>query len=460
MGSDWSALRLEDAGVTLLDCVHKTPPDAGKGVPYIAIPQMKNGHIDFSASPRLISREHYIEWTKKAKPQHNDVVLSRRCNPGETAYVPPEVKFALGQNLVLLRSDGAKVYPPFLRWLVKGPTWWEQVGKFINVGAVFDSLKCADIPEFELPIPPIHEQKAIAHILGTPDGRIELNRQMNETLEAMAQALFKSWFVDFDPVIDNALANGKEIPEELSEKAQARAALGDKRRPLPEEIRALFPDEFIHNEELGWIPKGWSCGSILEGAKLLSGGTPKTSISEYWDGDIPWASAKDVSQCGEAFLVTSDRNITLAGLDNSSTKIISKFTTVFVARGATTGRLTMFGDDMAMNQTCYGLRADSGMHFYTFCHSKHFIDSIVNAGHGSVFITITTKTFEASKVIHADKMVISNFEKLVSPIFNKVLSNQEKNRNFIKLRDTLLPKLLYGELRIPDAEKMVERIDG
>ncbi len=117
--------------------------------------------------------------------------------------------------------------------------------------------------------PLLPEQKAIAHVLGTLDDRIELNRQMNETLESMAQALFKSWFVDFDPVIDNALAGGKEIPEALKQKAQARAALGDKRRPLPEEIRTLFPDEFTYSDELGWIPKGWEVIHIRENCKLV-----------------------------------------------------------------------------------------------------------------------------------------------------------------------------------------------
>ncbi len=101
---------------------------------------------------------------------------------------------------MLLRADGTKVSPPFPRWLVRGPEWWEQIGKFLNVGAVFDSLRCAEVPNFELRIPPLPEQLAIAHILGTLDDKIELNRRMNETLEAMARALFKSWFVDFDPV--------------------------------------------------------------------------------------------------------------------------------------------------------------------------------------------------------------------------------------------------------------------
>lgn len=115
------------------------------------------------------------------------------------------------------------------------PAWWEQVNQFINVGAVFDSLKCADIPNFRLPVPPYEEQKAIAEILGELDDKIELNRRMNATLEAMAQALFKSWFVDFDPV---------------KAKAAGRAPEG-----MDADTAALFPSELVKSE-LGLIPKG------------------------------------------------------------------------------------------------------------------------------------------------------------------------------------------------------------
>ena len=158
----WPILSLREAGVSLIDCEHKTPPPAELGYPYIAIPQVKQGRIDL-ADVRLISEKHFIDWTRKAKPEAHDVILSRRCNPGETAFVPPGLECALGQNLVLLRADGSKVTPEFLRWLVRGPEWWEQTGKFINVGAVFDSLRCADVPNFELSIPTLSEQRAIAH---------------------------------------------------------------------------------------------------------------------------------------------------------------------------------------------------------------------------------------------------------------------------------------------------------
>ncbi len=239
MANEWENLSLEEAKVTLIDCDHRTPPATGNGYPYVTIPQLRAGRIDISDA-RRINSENYFEWTRRAKPIAYDVVLSRRCNPGETAFVPPDLEFALGQNLVLLRADGARIFPPFLRWLVRGPEWWEQIGKFLNVGAVFNSLKCADIPNFRLRIPPIPEQRAIAHILGTLDDKIELNRRMNETLEAMARALFKSWFVDFDPV---------------------RAKAEGRNPGLPKEIADLFPDRF-EDSELGEIPEGWKVGTL------------------------------------------------------------------------------------------------------------------------------------------------------------------------------------------------------
>jgi type I restriction enzyme S subunit len=200
MACEWKRTSLREAGVTLIDCDHRTPPAADSGFPYVAIPQLKEGRIVLN-DVRRISPEHFAEWTRKAKPQHHDVILSRRCNPGETAFVPAGLECALGQNLVLLRADGTKLFPPFLRWLLNGSDWWEQVGTFINVGAIFNSLKCADIPNFKMPLPPLVEQQAIAGVLGALDDKIELNRRMNATLEAMARALFQSWFVDFDPVL-------------------------------------------------------------------------------------------------------------------------------------------------------------------------------------------------------------------------------------------------------------------
>ena len=233
---DWPIPTLRDAGVQLIDCVHKTPAAQESGYPYIGIPQMKSGRLDFE-SARKISHEDFVDWTKKAKAQPHDVILSRRTNPGVTAIDRTGTEFALGQNLVLLRADGSRVDPAFLKWLVRSPAWWREIGKFINVGAVFDSLRCADVPNFELPIPPLAVQLRIAEILDSLHDKIELNRRMNDTLEAMARALFKSWFVDFEPV--RAKMNGRDIG-------------------LPDHITDLFPDALVDEHKTA----GWSMDTL------------------------------------------------------------------------------------------------------------------------------------------------------------------------------------------------------
>ena len=297
-------------------------------------------------------------------------------------------------------------------------------------GSTMPKLTQGNLNRIPVIAPPLAKQKRIAEVLGALDDKIELNRRMNATLEATARALFQSWFVDFAPV--RAKLDGRTPPE------------------MDAATASLFPGSF-EEASLGHIPKGWETGSILRQADLLSGGTPKTDVPAYWNGDVPWASAKDVSQCGEAFLVSTERTITKLGVEESSTKIIPEFATVVVARGATTGRLTMFGHSMAMNQTCYGLRSKFEAPFAIYCHAQHFVERLVQGGHGSIFDTITTSTFEATDVVLAPKEVLLAFNKDVVPLFNQIRTNLHQSHTLATIRDTLLPKLLSGELSLKEA---------
>ncbi len=362
------------------------------------------------------------------------MIVVRRCNSGDSALVPVGLDCAIGQNLVVLRSNGTAIEPTFLRWLVRGPDWWDQVAKFINVGAVFDSLRCRDIPNFELTVPPLTDQRAIAAVLNSLDDRIALVRETNSTLEAIAQALFKSWFVDFDPV---------------RAKLQGLAPAG-----MDEATAALFPDGF-EDSTLGSVPRGWRTGSILEVANLLSGGTPKTDRSEYWGGDIAWASARDVSQASGSILVSTERTITSAGLERSATRLIPRLATVVVARGATTGRMVMFGREMAMNQTCYGLTSKLGAPVALYCLLRREIDALVNAAHGSVFDTITTSTFARSIVIQPPPIILARFEEIGRPLFERIAESTARVHTLATLRDILLPRLISGQLRLPEAETQI-----
>jgi type I restriction enzyme, S subunit len=427
MGSEWKRTSLREAGVTLIDCDHRTPPAADSGYPYIAIPQLKEGRLSLG-DVRRISSEHFAEWTRKAKPQHHDVILSRRCNPGETAYVPAGLECALGQNLVLLRADGEKLFPPFLRWLVRGTDWWEQVGTFINVGAVFDSLKCADIPNFSMPLPPFAEQKYIAAVLGAMDAKIELNRRMNATLEAMARALFQSWFVDFDPV---------------------RAKLDD-RQPsnLNPATAALFPDSF-QDSEAGHIPKGWTIQPVGEIVDCVGGGTPSTAEPKYWEGGRHhWTTPKDFSSLQAPVLLNTERRLTDAGIAKISSGLLPAGTVLLSSR-APVGYLAIAAMPVAINQGFIALKCNeyaSNFFMLNWCQAN--MTEIESRATGTTFAEISKQNFRPIRVLLPPKELIAAFTSKVGPIYAQISMNLHQSRTLATLRDTLLPKLLSGELSI------------
>ncbi len=427
MAGEWRDVALEDVADELT--VGFVGPMASEYVDS-GIPFLRSMNVD----PLRINRNdlkfitpEFHQRIRKSRLTPGDVVIVRTGKPGACSVVPDWLADANCSDLVIVRC-GTQLDNRFLAYYVNTVAC-NHIAAHL-VGAVQQHFNVGSARTLRLNLPPLREQKAIASVLGALDDLIEVNRETNETLEEMARALFKSWFVDFDPV---------------RSKLEGRPPAG-----MDAATAALFPDHF-QDSELGQIPKGWEVGPILRQADLLSGGTPKTDIPSYWVGDVPWASAKDVSQCGEAFLVNTERTITKLGVEKSSTKIIPALATVIVARGATTGRLTMFGHAMAMNQTCYGLRSKYGAPFALYCHARDFSERLVQGGHGSIFDTITTSTFEATDMILPPRELLLAFDGLVGPMFNNILSNLNESRDLAALRDTLLPKLLSGEVSVAKA---------
>jgi len=427
LAGEWKRTSLREAGVTLIDCDHRTPPAADSGYPYVAIPQLKEGRLAL-ADARRISPEHFADWTRKAKPQHHDVILSRRCNPGETAFVPAGLECALGQNLVLLRSDGTKVFPPFLRWLLNGPDWWEQVGTFINVGAIFNSLKCADIPNFRMPLPPFDEQKAIAAVLGALDDKIELNRRMNATLEAMARALFQSWFVDFDPV---------------------RAKL-DGRKPtgLDEATAALFPDLF-QDSALGEIPHGWRLGTLGELVQLHTDrvdATPAKDGSRYIALEDMPSKSIDLS------------NFQLGSAVNSSITAFRKGDVLFGSMRPYFHKVGLAFYDGITRTTTFVLRPRKDC-FRHFALLHFFSDDVVahstTASVGTTIPYVRWDSMESYRIPIPPDSLLEEFEKAVSPLVQRIAVQGEESRTLANLRDSLLPKLLSGELSLENPSELI-----
>lgn len=429
MASEWKRISLREAGVTLIDCDHRTPPAADSGFPYVAIPQLKEGRLDLSGV-RRISPEHFVDWTRKAKPQHFDVILSRRCNPGETAYVPANIECALGQNLVLLRSDAKKVFPPFLRWLVRGPDWWEQVGTFINVGAVFDSLKCADIPNFKMHLPPLPEQKAIAHILGTLDDKIELNRRMNATLEAMARALFQSWFVDFDPV---------------------RAKL-DGRQPggLDAATAALFPAHF-QESPLGHIPQGWEIRSLDQVADYLNG----LALQKYPPGDRETLPVIKIAQLRKGNSEGADR----CNTELAPQYIVEDGEVLFSWSGSLEVELWCGGRG-ALNQHLFKVTSSVFPKWFYYLWTLYHLDEfrLIAADKATTMGHIQRGHLTAAKVLVPPPALLESMTHIMAPLIDQIISNRTQSRTLVTIRDALLPKLLSGDTHVTNFEDEVARV--
>lgn len=413
----------------IFDGPHATPRKTPDGPIFLGISCLERGRLNLNEAEHL-SEEDFKKWTRRVTPQEGDVVFSYETRLGEVAIIPKGLRCCLGRRMGLLRANRDLVDPSFLLYLYLAPQFQEQIRQRTVHGSTVDRIPLIDMPNWLVEIPDLPTQRRIALAASLIDEKIELNRKTIETLELLARSLFKSWFIDFEPV---------------HSKKQGKAPKG-----MDDSIASLFPDRFIKTE-LGEIPYGWTVGTVLDFADLISGGTPKTSHPEYWDGDVKWASAKDVSQAGKPFIVETERRITELGLNNSSTKIVPKFATAVVARGATTGRFTMFGTDMAMNQTCYALKSKNEMPFFLNSLLAFEIPKLVSAAHGSVFDTITTDTFRLSKMVSPEIKVIQAYERIASNFFEMILNNLHETNHLAQMRDLLLPRLLDGEISIGEA---------
>lgn len=418
-------MTLREAGVSLIDCDHRTPPAAISGYPYIAIPQLREGRIDLS-DVRLISAENLAEWTRKAKPRQHDVILSRRCNPGETAYVPEGLECALGQNLVLLRADGRMIFPPFLRWLVRGNDWWEQVRKFINVGAVFESLKCADIPNFSLPIPSLRSQRAIAKILGDIDEKIEVNRRTSDAIERLARAQFDSWFVDFDPV---------------RAKLDGRVPMG-----ISSDTLTLISGSF-EDSAIGPVPMGWQVKNLDQIASYLNG----LALQKYPQSDGSFLPVIKIAQL---------RKGDSSGSDKCSSQIPPEYVVrdgdvLFSWSGSLEVELWCGGLG-ALNQHLFKVTSSEYPKWFYYLWTRHHLNEFrrIAAGKATTMGHIQRGHLSSAKILVPPKPLLESMSRVMAPLIDQLVVNRVQSRTLAALRDSLLPKFLSGEVFLKDAEQV------
>ena len=464
--SNWNTKPLGELLELVIDHRGKTPKKMGfdgfhdTGYPVLSAKHVKTDGLANIDGLRFSNEKMYQKWMK-VEVQEGDIILTSEAPMGEVFYIDGKTKYVLGQRVFGLRPKKDLIDPLYLlAWLTSKNGQEQLVAR--SSGSTVLGIKQSELLKIDVDVPPKDFQLVIAKNRYDLSEKIELNRQTNQTLEHIAQAIYKSWFVDFEPTRAKIAAKQKgQDPERAAMAAisglsitldneKAAGAVKSLEQLSPQQLKAtaaLFPDALV-DSELGEIPKGWEVKSLSEIIEVVGGGTPKRSEELYWNGDIPWFSMKDAPSLSDVFVIDTVEKITELGLQKSSTKLLPVGTTIITARG-TVGKLALVGTPMCMNQSCYGVIGVEGVGaYFNYFNLREAISTLQRNTHGAVFDTITTQTFESYSMSICAGELISKYEEFVTPMMHKIKMNRREINTLSTMRDVLLPKLLSGELNV------------
>ena len=336
-------------------------------------------------------------------------------------------------HVTRVRLDSTKAHPLFYYYYLQTHHGRSAIHSIVEQGAGASGIRGSDLATLEVQWRPLPEQRAIAHVLGTLDDKIELNRRMNETLEAMARALFKSWFVDFEPV---------------RAKMEGRWPRGESLPGLPAEHYDLFPDRLV-DSVLGKIPEGWDVRRLGDVVDVAGGTTPSTKVTEYWDGGIHyWATPKDLSSLSVPVLLDTERKVTDAGLEKIGSGLLQPGTLLLSSR-APIGYLAISEVPVTINQGFIAMPPREGMsNLFMLNWCEQFHEEIVNHANGSTFLEISKSSFRQIKLMIPDRPTMDAYHGLASEMHDRIVGNERESRALAAQRDALLPRLVSGELTV------------
>ncbi|WP_019672021.1 restriction endonuclease subunit S [Psychrobacter lutiphocae] len=427
MVSNWASVTLGDLVEIKYGKDHKKLDDG-------VIPCMGSGGI-----MRYVDRSLYDQ---------ESILIPRKGSLNNIYYV--DEPFWTVDTLFWTKINSEAVDPKFLFYQLKLVDFVSM-----NVGSAVPSLTVPVLNDLSIKLPPLAEQKAIAYILGTLDDKIEINRQINETLEAMAQAVFKSWFVDFDPVIDKALRAGKAIPEPLKERAELRQAqLDSGKAKTNSEINDLFPSEFEFTEELGWIPRGWNVGQFSNLAKL----NPESWSKKNIPNEILYVDLGNTNN-GKIDSVTPYSSV---DAPSRAKRVLAVDDTIIGTVRPGNRSFAYIHNDGLTGSTGFAvmrpLETRNRSYIYFGLTQDKVIDYFSSIASGSAYPAINSSVVADLECVIPPATLLESFDTKAYAFINKVGMNNNYNETLTKLRDTLLPKLMSGELRIKDAETLVKEV--
>ena len=421
MAGEWQQIPLEDGMEALIDYRGKTPTKTHAGVPLITAKVVKNGRIE--TPNEFISHDDYDAWMRRGIPQAGDVLITTEAPLGEVAQLGSE-KVALAQRLIALRGKNGVLDNTFLKFLLQSDSIQNQLRARAS-GSTVSGIKQSELRKINLLLPPPLEQRAIAHILGTLDDKIELNRRRNQTLEAMARALFKDWFVDFGPV---------------------RAKMEGREPYLPADLWQLFPDRLDDEGK----PEGWSEQPLDEIADFLNG----LALQKF--------RATDPNDSLPVIKIAELRNGVSAKSDRASREVPAKYIIkdgdfLFSWSGSLLAKFWTEGEG-ALNQHLFKVTSESYPMWFVSHWVHHHLDEFqaIAASKATTMGHIQRGHLKAAMTLCPPEHVLEKLGVVMAPLVEQSIHNELESRRLAQLRDTLLPKLISGELRVRDAESLVE----
>jgi type I restriction enzyme S subunit len=367
------------------------------------------------------------------------------------------------QRVGLVGLKGGELDKAFLYFLLRSKDYRQHVVSGAT-GSTVKHTSPTKIISYEFRKPPFDIQVEIGRKLIAIEQKINLNIQTNQTLEAIAQAIFKSWFVDFEPVKAKIAALEAGGTAEEAERAAMCAIFGKDEAALTQlqteqpdayaelaQTAALFPSA-MQDSELGEIPKSWKLSEIGNEVIVVGGGTPSTKNAEFWDdGMIHWTTPRDLSNLPDKVLVDTERKITQAGLKTISSGLLP-IDTVLMSSRAPVGYLALAKIPLAINQGYIAMKCNRILtpeYVIQWCSS--IMDEIKNRASGTTFAEISKKNFNNINVIVPSSVVLAKYSDKVSLIYKEIESFVIESKELSELRDTLLPKLLSGEIDLSQA---------
>jgi type I restriction enzyme S subunit len=408
------------------------------GVPVIKIKNVKPGKVILD-SLSYVSRE-VADRTQKFRVLPNDILITMSGNRidgtpetwvGKVSLFRHTGEFLLNQRVGVLKvKDTNKVSEVFLSILLSSEDYQHHfISKATSSGGQAN-ISPSLIYDTEVAIPPIEEQKVIAKIFSSLDGKIELNRRMNATLEAIVRALFKAWFVNFEPVHANRENRTSES--------------------VSPDVAKLFPNEFENG-----IPKGWRIRKIREILEAKGGATPSTKNSNFWNGDRYWATPKDLSNLASPVLLNTERKITDEGVKQISSGILPSGTLLLSSR-APIGYVAISQIPVSINQGFIAIQAKELSNLYMLYWLMQHMEIVKNRANGSTFQEISKSSFREIELIVPDNSTLKLFDEKVASVFERIVSNEKETLRLEQIRNSLLPRLISGKIPVTQLENKME----